>query len=71
MKSTHASPPYQSRRALINGHQYPKDDWESFLYSMCDHLNVKFQWDGMVDTEEILRKKKNIDRTIVSKRPIQ
>lgn len=66
IKSSCGTPTFKSRRTLTNGHRYPKDDWESFLYSMCTHLNNKINWAGK-NIKEMLAKKEDTMLTIVSK----
>lgn len=48
-----------------NVRKYAKEDWERFLYSMCEYVGVKFDWVSVGSLNEIIND--DIPATIVSK----
>lgn len=48
-----------------NIRKYAKEDWERFLYSICEYVGVKFDWVSVGSMKEIIND--NIPATLVSK----
>lgn len=59
---------FKSRRGHGTGNRCAKDDWESFLYSICHFVGIKLDWFTTKDERTIYRLKLNTTNTIVSAR---
>lgn len=58
--------PYLPRSAHLGEKRCAKDDWESFLYSMCHAVDHDLGWFRIANLFTIRRLKQNTTNTLVS-----
>lgn len=63
--STSGTLPFMPRSAHTGGTRFAKDDWESFLYSMCQVVGYNLDWFGIDDPVRVYQIKRNTSNTLV------